>query len=53
MIVGFEFHPLQIENDVGYVLDNAWERGELMLGTRDLYGGDSRALQRGKQDTPE
>ena len=53
MIVGFEFHFLKVENDVGHVLDHARKRGELMLRARDFCRSDGSAFQRGKQDAPE
>ena len=37
MILGFELHLLEIEDDVGYVLDHARKGGELMLRAGDLY----------------
>ena len=49
----FEFHLLEVEDDVGHVLDHAWKRGELMLRACDFYCSDGSAFQRGKQDAPE
>ena len=53
MIIGFKFHFLEVEDDVGHVLDHTRKRGELMLRPGDFCGRNSRAFQRGKQDAPE
>ena len=44
-----ELHALQIENDVGHVLDDAGQSGEFMLRAGDLHRGDGGAFERGKQ----
>src|SRR5208282_4352064 len=44
---------LQVENDVGGVLDHAWDRLELVQHPFDLYRGDGRALNRGQQHPPQ
>ena len=53
MILSFEFHALEIEDDVGHVLDHAWQRGEFMLRPGDFHRRDGRAFERGEQDAPE
>src|SRR5438477_117149 len=49
----FEFHFLEVEDDVGNILDHTRERGELMLRARDFCRGDGRAFQRRKQNAPD
>ena len=44
-----EHEPLDVEDDVGDVLDDALGRGELVLDALDLDGGRFRAVQRGEQ----
>ena len=53
VIGGLEFHPLQIEHDVGDVLDHARKGGELVLRAGDLYRGDGSAFERGKENAAE
>ena len=53
VLTAFEFHSLQIEDDVGHVLDHAGQRGELVLRAGDFYRGYGSAFERGKQDAPE
>ena len=40
---------LEVEHDVGDILDHARERGELVHGALDLDAGDGGAFQRGEQ----
>ena len=47
--VGFEFDFLQIQNDVGHVFGNAFNRGKFVLRAVHLHGGDGRAFERGEQ----
>ena len=47
--VELEGNLLQVEDDVGRVLDHAADRGELVLDALDLDGGDGRALDRREQ----
>src|SRR5258706_7183138 len=44
---------LQVEDDVGRVLDHAGNRRELVQHAVDLDGGDGRAFNRGQQHAPE
>jgi hypothetical protein len=53
LTVQFEFHFLEIQDDVGHVLNHAGQRGELVLRAGDFYRGNGRAFERGKQDAPE
>src|SRR5437868_3366290 len=53
LTVHFEFHCLKIENDVGYVLNDPGQCGELVLRTLNCYCGDRCAFERRKQDTSE
>src|SRR5205085_10982034 len=53
MIFSFEFHSLEIEHDVGDVLDHTRERGELVLRAGDFYRGNGGAFERRKQDASE
>src|SRR5436309_6781262 len=53
LTVHFEFHFLKIENDVGYVLNDPGQCGELVLRTLNFYCGDRCAFERRKQDTSE
>src|SRR5437879_4888937 len=53
MIVGFKLHLLQIEHDIGDVLDYARECGELVLRTSNFYRGNGRAFERRKQNASE
>ena len=53
VIVRFEFHLLQVEDDLGDVLDHVRERLKLVRGAVDLDGGDGRALERGVEHAPE
>ncbi len=53
VIGGFEFHPLQIEDDVGHVLDDRGERAEFVLCAGDFHRGDGGAFERGKEDAAE
>ena len=47
--VGLEFHPLQIEDDIGDVFDDAGQSGEFVLRAGDFHRGDGGAFERGKQ----
>ena len=53
MIGRFEFHPLQIEHDVGHVLDHAGQGGEFVLRAGDFHRGDRGAFERRKQHAAE
>ena len=44
---------LQVEDDVGRVLDHARNRRELVQHAVDLDGGDRRAFDRGEQHAPQ
>ena len=48
LAIHFEFHFLEIEDDVGHVLDNTGQRGEFMLRACEFCRGDGRTFQRGK-----
>src|ERR1051326_6426698 len=50
-VVGFEFDSLQVENDVGHVLDHAGQGGEFMLRAGDFHRGNGGAFQGRKQDS--
>ena len=51
--VQLERNLLQVEDDVGRVLDHAGNRRELVQHAVDLDGGDRRALDRGEQHAPQ
>ena len=51
--VQLERNLLQVEDDVGRVLDHAGNRRELVQHAVDLHGGDRRALDRGEQHAPQ
>src|SRR5205814_889332 len=53
VIFGFEFHPLEVEHDVGHILNHAGKRGELVLRAGDFYRGNGGAFERRKQHAPE
>ena len=53
VIGGFEFHPLQVEHDVGHVFDHAGQRGEFVLRAGDFDRGDGGAFERGEQHAAE
>ena len=44
---------LDVEHDVGDVLEHARERGEFVQHALDLHRGDGRALQRRQQHAPQ
>ena len=44
---------LEVEDDVGRVLDHAGDRRELVQHAVDLDGGDRRAFDRGQQHAPQ
>ncbi len=44
---------LDVQHDVGDVLEHARQRGELVQHALDLHRGDRRALQRGQQHPPQ
>ncbi len=48
--VGDEEHLLQVEDDLGDVLDDSLDRVELVEHPGDLHGGDRGALDRGEED---
>ena len=45
-----EHKTLDIQDDIGDILDDAFGRRELMLHTLDLDGGGFRTIQRGEQN---
>ena len=47
--MGLEQDLLQVQNDVGHVLDHAVNGGEFVHRAVDLDGGDGRAFERGEQ----
>ena len=49
LTIQFEFHFLEIQDDVGQVLNHAGQCGELVLRAGDFYRGYGRAFERGKQ----
>ena len=51
--VELERDLLEVEDDVGHVLDHALERRELVEHALDADGGDGRSLDRGEQDAPQ
>ena len=53
VIGGLEFNLLQVEHDVGHVLDDAGQRGEFVLRAVDLHRGDGGAFERGKEHAAE
>src|SRR4029078_5482168 len=44
---------LQVEDDVGRILDDAGDRRELVQHAVDLHRGDGRAFNRGEQHAPQ
>jgi hypothetical protein len=44
---------LQLENNVGHVLDNSGERGELVVDTLDVHRCNCEALQGREEDTTQ
>ncbi len=53
VIGGLEFYPLQVEHDVGHVLDHAGQRGEFVLRAVDFDRGDGGAFERGEEHAAE
>jgi len=47
--VELERNLLEVENDVGHILDNAGHRRELVIRTFDLDGGYRRARDGGQE----
>ena len=47
--VGLEENLLQVEDDVGHILDHAVNGGELVHGAVNLDGGDGGAFQGGEE----
>lgn len=45
-----EHKTLDVQDDIGDILDDALSRRELMLHTLDLDGGSFRTIQRGEQN---
>jgi len=45
LTVQFEFHFLEIQDDVGHVLNHSGQRGELVLRTSNFYRGDRCAFK--------
>ena len=52
-VAGLEFYFLQVEHDIGDVLDDSRQRGELMLHSGDFYRDNGGAFERGKQYASE
>ena len=51
--VRLELDFLQVQNDVGHVLDDAVNRGELVHRAVHLHRGDGRAFERREQHAAE
>src|SRR5437867_5838353 len=51
--VYFQRDLFQVENDVGRIFDDAWNRRELVQHTFDLHRGDRSALDRRQQHAAE
>src|SRR5262249_15493288 len=49
----FDDETLDVEDDVGDILDNAGDGGDLVLNALDLDARDGAALEAGKEDTPQ
>jgi hypothetical protein len=47
-----EWHLLEVEDDVGRVLDHSWNGGELVKDPFDLDRRDARPLDGGQEDPP-
>jgi hypothetical protein len=48
-----EGDALDIQDDVGHILDNTWDCGELVQDALDAQGRDGRAVDGGQQDPPQ
>jgi len=44
-VAGFEFHPLEVEDDVGHVFDYARKVANSCCAAIDFHRGDGRRLQ--------
>ena len=53
VIGGLKFHPLQVEHDIGHVLDHPGQRAEFVLCAGDLHCGDGGAFERGEEHAAE
>jgi hypothetical protein len=53
MFRSFEFHPLQVQHDVGDVFHDTGQGREFVLRAGDLHRGDRCALEGRKQDAAE
>ena len=53
VIGGLELHPLQVEHDVGHVLDHAGQGAEFVLRAVDFHRGDGGAFERGEEHAAE
>ncbi len=53
LFVVVELHLLEVEDDVGDILDHAGKAGKLVLHARDADGSDGRAFQGGKENAAE
>jgi len=51
--VRLELDLLEVQDDVGHILDNPIDRGELMLGPGDLDRGDRRPFEGGEEHTAQ
>ena len=51
--VALDHQRLDVEHDVGHVLDDAGQRGELVLGAVELDPGDRAPLQARQEDPAE
>ncbi len=49
----FHDQTLDVEDDVGYILDDAGNRGDFVLDALDFDLGDGTAFQAGKQHAPK
>ena len=45
LTIQFEFHFLEIQDDVGQVLNHAGQRGELVLRSGDFYRGNGGSFE--------
>ena len=51
--MGAKEHLLEVQDDVGDILDHAFDGGEFVLGAIDLDGGDGGAFQGGEEDAAQ
>src|SRR5438045_2975907 len=50
LTIDLELHLFEVEHDVGHVLNDTGQSGELVLRARDLHRSNRGAFERGKQD---